>query len=504
MCFHTFGKRDEIRMNTEKKSGRTGLAIAIILLSVFLAAAVALLGCFFYLRGKGVFLKHTTLNGYDVSEKTPQEVLPLLEEGFQKIQVTLEERGETALVSTLEELGFYVEQERTMQVIMQALSIQNSNPLEILKSLLWGRSIYMDVPSGVREETFSEQVCAKRLLTARIKCEDAALVQGKNEDYSIAPEVYGTDLQYEVRAEIGRQLSQGGECGGVLQEGQIEILFPESVYREPKVLDTDPELNLKRDVYNEYCHAKIVYQFGKKKETLGWDTIREWLIFENESGRPDKDLVWDYVTKLAEKYDTRFKDRRFVTSFGDTVTIPASLNEYGYTINQDAEYAQLMEDLSKNTTVKREPVYVQQNEYENPVFYHREGVDDLAGTYVEVNLLAQHLWFYKKGALVTESDFVSGSVAKDSETQTGAFPLAYKKSPDVLVGSNANDGYRTEVQYWMPFYEGQGLHDASWRGAFGGTIYQYDGSHGCINLPSWAAAEIYHEIEPGMPILIYK
>jgi len=55
----------------------------------------------------------------------------------------------------------------------------------------------------------------------------------------------------------------------------------------------------------------------------------------------------------------------------------------------------------------------------------------------------------------------------------------------------------------MPFYEGQGLHDANWRGAFGGSIYVNSGSHGCVNLPPWAAAEIYSEIEPGMAILIY-
>ena len=46
----------------------------------------------------------------------------------------------------------------------------------------------------------------------------------------------------------------------------------------------------------------------------------------------------------------------------------------------------------------------------------------------------------------------------------------------------------------MPFNGGIGLHDASWRGSFGGTIYKNGGSHGCINLPYSKAQAIYNII----------
>ena len=72
-------------------------------------------------------------------------------------------------------------------------------------------------------------------------------------------------------------------------------------------------------------------------------------------------------------------------------------------------------------------------------------MDDLAGTYVEVNLTTQHIWFYVDGQLIVESDLVSGCVSKGTETQTGAFPLAYKESPSVLTGGDAANGWRTEV-----------------------------------------------------------
>ncbi|MBQ0059355.1 MAG: L,D-transpeptidase [Lachnospiraceae bacterium] len=55
----------------------------------------------------------------------------------------------------------------------------------------------------------------------------------------------------------------------------------------------------------------------------------------------------------------------------------------------------------------------------------------------------------------------------------------------------------------MPFHEGYGLHDATWRSSFGGDIYQYGGSHGCVNLPEYIAAEVYDNIEVGTIVVIF-
>ena len=48
----------------------------------------------------------------------------------------------------------------------------------------------------------------------------------------------------------------------------------------------------------------------------------------------------------------------------------------------------------------------------------------------------------------------------------------------------------------MPFVvdRGIGFHDATWRSAFGGNIYEYSGSHGCVNLPPNAAKSLYGKI----------
>ena len=74
----------------------------------------------------------------------------------------------------------------------------------------------------------------------------------------------------------------------------------------------------------------------------------------------------------------------------------------------------------------------------------------------------------------------------------------------MLTGGDAANGWRTEVTYWMPFFDGQGLHDATWRSSFGGNIYVNNGSHGCVNLPYNTADKIYNNIEAGVAIILYK
>ncbi len=57
----------------------------------------------------------------------------------------------------------------------------------------------------------------------------------------------------------------------------------------------------------------------------------------------------------------------------------------------------------------------------------------------------------------------------------------------------------------MPYNGGEGLHDAQWRyGVFGGDIYRYSGSHGCINLPLETAEEIYNNVDVGTQVLIKR
>ena len=117
-----------------------------------------------------------------------------------------------------------------------------------------------------------------------------------------------------------------------------------------------------------------------------------------------------------------------------------------------------------------------------------------------MNLTAQHLFFYKDGQKILESDFVSGNVSKGHTTPPGIFALTYKQRDAVLKG----EGYASPVKFWMPFNGGIGFHDASWRSSFGGSIYKTGGSHGCVNMPYAAAKELFENVYAGMPVICYE
>ncbi|MBQ7463714.1 MAG: L,D-transpeptidase, partial [Lachnospiraceae bacterium] len=53
------------------------------------------------------------------------------------------------------------------------------------------------------------------------------------------------------------------------------------------------------------------------------------------------------------------------------------------------------------------------------------------------------------------------------------------------------------------FYGGYGLHDASWRGAFGGNIYKTNGSHGCVNMPRATAEALFATVNVGTPVVVH-
>lgn len=130
---------------------------------------------------------------------------------------------------------------------------------------------------------------------------------------------------------------------------------------------------------------------------------------------------------------------------------------------------------------------------------HYGSLNDI-GDYVEVDLTNQQVYAYIGGNLIVSAPCVSGLAGTGRETPSGIYQIYYKQSPAVLRG----EGYASPVSFWMPFNGGIGLHDAPWRSSFGGNIYTYAGSHGCINLPYDAAKTIYENAYSGMMVICYR
>lgn len=241
---------------------------------------------------------------------------------------------------------------------------------------------------------------------------------------------------------------------------------------------------------NKYVNTKVTYIGSRNGAVLDKNTISQWLtVDENYNIHIDEKLVRDYINNLAQNYDSVGKERTFKTTGGNEVKI--SGGNYGWLVNNQKETEELLNIIRSGETVEREPVYKQKAAAHNAA--------DIANTYVEVSIGAQHLWFYKDGKLVVSTDVVTGNPYRGHATPSGVYRVAFKDRNAVLRGQ----GYASPVSYWMPFNGGIGLHDATWRGAFGGSIYRGGGSHGCVNMPFSAAKTTFENISPGDPVVVY-
>ena len=111
----------------------------------------------------------------------------------------------------------------------------------------------------------------------------------------------------------------------------------------------------------------------------------------------------------------------------------------------------------------------------------------------------QHMYYYVDGELALDTDVVTGNTGRRMGTPEGVDFVYNKQRNRTLIGP----GYATPVKYWVPVRGHVGIHDASWRSEFGGSIYQKNGSHGCINTPTEVMAQLYEMVEIGTPVILF-
>lgn len=299
--------------------------------------------------------------------------------------------------------------------------------------------------------------------------------------FEIIPETQGNQLKWQDTLDVIRTAVTG------LDE-QVD-LDASGCYQVPAVLSDDAQLLNVLEQLKKYEDITITYTFGDNQEVLDSRTISSWLHVEGFEVTLDQEQVEAYVATLRKRYDSIFRSRNFLTSYGTEITINSG--DYGWWMNYGQEAQELAEMIENGESGERTPVY-----YQTAASY---GTPDYGTTYVEINLTAQHLFFYKDGQKILESDFVSGNSSRGYDTPAGVYGITYKQRNATLTGEN----YETPVSYWMPFNGNIGMHDATWRSSFGGNIYKTSGSHGCINLPYSVAQELYGYVEKGTPVICY-
>lgn len=423
----------------------------------------------------------TIINGIDCSLKSVAQVEQMITEEINRYEIQLEGRGGQTEVIKSNEIQLTPVFDGSLN---QELASRSG--FTWIASLFRETTLEIEAMVTYDEELFEETVEALAFLKKEnsVEPKDAYLSEYKvGKGYEIIPEEEGSLIDKKVLKEVLH--------GEIVNLKDKVSLDEAGCYVEPKIRSDDSKLVSLLEELNGYLSTEITYEFGDKTEVLNQDTLHKWIaVGKDNQVTIDEEQAAEYVKGLAETYDTSNKARSFTTTYGPTVTLHT--NAYGWRIDREGEVEQLLADIKEGKQVSREPVYKQTA--------RSRGSQDHGGTYVEINITAQHLYFYKNGSLVVESDFVSGNLSKGWGTPSGAFGLTYKQRDAVLRGED----YRTPVDYWMPFNGGIGLHDATWRSDFGGNYYKKNGSHGCINLPHSVAKKIFENIEAGDAVFVYE
>lgn len=247
--------------------------------------------------------------------------------------------------------------------------------------------------------------------------------------------------------------------------------------------------------------ADVVIDMGcKRRETLPASVIDACTYELDGDLYLDYDLLFDYVRKLKQKYDTVGSVRKFRTSSNKVIRLDAGEQDtfYGWDLDVNRTCAAICELLLSGKSGKVDAVYYHKG-------FSHDSDNDFGDSYIELSIKDQHMWLYLDGKLDIDTDVTTGKDEPITRTPTGLF-----HTMDFNTEYQMHGWYGSAFSHYFIRVtpEGVGIHDASWRSKYGGDYYIKDGSHGCINTPFEAVKHIFHrllEYNGGaeLPVIIY-
>lgn len=433
-----------------------------------------------YLAASVYFMEHfflgTAVNGENVEFQTVKQVNSLILEQAEGYGLTLLERGGTEESVTAQQLGMSFSETENVRNYKR---VQNGF---LWPRMFWQQDTYQIAPDiTFDEETFDETLASLSCVREGEEPEDAR-VELTADGYELYPEQQGSRIKEDVLKEQVRAAAETLTETVDLEEA--------GCYEAPSLTADSPEITELTAKLDQWFATEVTYEFGSQTEVVDSSVVAGFIQLDGCEASLSEEAVRAWVAGLADRRDTYKKSRQFNSTLRGVITV--SGGNYGWQIDQETETAALLASVEKGETVTKQPAW------------SREGKawgdnNDVGDTYIEVDMGAQHMWAYKDGALLIDTDVVTGNISRNYGTPSMVAAIQYKDRNAVLRGDN----YATPVKYWMPFYGNYGIHDASWRREFGGTVYLTNGSHGCVNTPPAAMKVIFENMDSGTPVVLY-
>lgn len=449
-------------------------------------AAVAVYGLA-YAVGVSYFSTHfvpgTVVNGHNVSLLTEAEAAKILSTDAESYTNTVSVGG-LDLTLTASDIGFTSDGEACAHEAMQ------SND-----SLLWpthilsGKEISVEAGVLYDESALEEKVSqavdeynkdATGPTDAKVEWDDDTT------SFVIREGKPGTQLNKDAVVEAVRSSVATQQTATTASDSEVLV--------QPELTSSDKKLKEGVEQVNQIIGLDIPVTIGEDEQMrLSRVQIAQWVDLDDDHNVVmDEEAIESWAQENLADGASRSDD------------------DYDYALDAGATASALMRSLENGssdavevevTATKREKLAEQEQAVAG-------SWNSSQGRYIDVDLANQYARLYDaNGAVIWESYVVSGDTGGGHGTPVGTFSVYAKETNQDLVGLDYdNDGlpdYRSHVNYWMPFSGGYGLHDAMWRDSFGGSIYSYSGSHGCVNLPYDAAASLFSMISVGETVVVH-
>ena len=436
---------------------------------------------------RGKFLRNTWINGVNVSYMSAEEVEKILQDSVEDYQLELGFRGGKNEVLTNHDI-----------LLNYVSSGEVSDILHSQKRMSWlahkfgKRSVY------TVKTSFQFDPARMRSSNGRPTIVQISPAEQENGIYHVTSEIYGNEPDLD---QICSYVSNAVNAS----VRRLSLNKLENAYREPEVKSDDPELNAHADELNAFADRTVsIIRKNNKTTNLGRNLLSQWISYDSENDYyyQDSDEIYNKCYALIQKIADEDNDIHTVTSFKPTsygeVVLPCS--HYGYELDIGDEAEKLSSVLADPSATVLE--------LESSVPETFDSLKD--NTYIEVDITGQHVYYYKNGNLEFDTPCVSGQERNVARRTPSGIYSVLALDENVVLGSynspDPNQRYESHVNYWMPFFGSYGMHDADWRDEdeFGGEIYLYYGSHGCVNLPPSSAKVLFNSIERYTPVVVCR
>ena len=427
------------------------------------------------------FLPGTYINGVDCSLMTAAQAKSAMQGYVENYTLEIAERGGSAETITGEQLGLEYQDNGSID---ELLADQDTE--------LW----FYYLNSRVNHKlptSFNYDENYVPYLLEQLQCMNEAAttapadayIDENEEGFYIVPEVEGNKVDEEKLTALVLD---------ALDSAQTTIdLDAAGVYLSPVVTKDDPVLVSSLERTDKLLSADITYDFSDRQWHADKDVIRTWLVKNTDGSYViDETKVKDWVYDMAEDTDTFGLPRTFMTSYGVEIELEGG-GDYGWCIDSDSTAAALVQYIYQGAQLTIQPDYL--------YTANDRSLNDIGNTYVEVCISTQTLWYYYEGELLTTTPIISGCVNLGRSTPSGSV---------WAIDAKKNDWEFTTFpgafsEYWMPFNDQVGLHDASWQAAETYVVETYidGGSHGCVNTPLEPMRIVFGHSEIGDPVVVY-